>query len=120
MKNELIKNFLTKLLDMFQKQQFPAELGWQIIRRRKGDLPLPSDAWSAGNRWIMLAQGTTVAMGFGQWHRFGRSVKPSSRAFYIFAPLSRTMREDDEPTEPRTVITGFRLIPVFRLEDTVG
>ena len=68
----------------------------------------------------MLANGTSIAMGFGQWHRFGRSVKPGSRAFYIFAPLSRTMREDDEPTEPRTVITGFRLIPVFRLEDTVG
>ena len=120
MKTELIQSALEKLMSMFQSQQFPAEIGWQIVRRRKGDHPLPSDAWSAGNRWIMLANGTSIAMGFGQWHRFGRSVKPGSRAFYIFAPLSRTMREDDEPTEPRTVITGFRLIPVFRLEDTVG
>ena len=120
MKTELIQSALDKLLSMFRDQQFPAEIGWQIIRRRKGDHPLPSDSWSPGNRWIMLANGTSIAMGFGQWHRFGRSVKPGSRAFYIFAPLSRTMREDDEPTEPRTVITGFRLIPVFRLEDTVG
>ena len=120
MKTELIQSALEKLMSMFQNQQFPAEIGWQIIRRRRGDHPLPSDSWSPGNRWIMLAQGTTVAMGFGQWHRFGRSVKPGSRAFYIFAPLSRTIREDDETAEPRTVITGFRLIPVFRLEDTVG
>ena len=120
MKTELIQTALDKLFSMFQSQQFPAELGSQIIRRRKGDHPLPSDAWSAGNRWIMLANGTSIAMGFGQWHRFGRSVKPGSRAFYIFAPLSRTIREDDETAEPRTVITGFRLIPVFRLEDTIG
>ena len=120
MKTELIQSALEKLMLMFKNQQFPAEIGWQVIRRRRGDRPLPSDAWSPGNRWIMLAQGTTVAMGFGQWHRFGRSVKPGSRAFYIFAPLSRTIREKDEAAEPRTVITGFRLIPVFRLEDTVG
>ena len=120
MKTELIQSALEKLMSMFQNQQFPAEIGWQIIRRRRGDRQLPSDSWSSGNRWIMLAQGTTVAMGFGQWHRFGRSVKPGSRAFYIFAPLSRTIREDDETAEPRTVITGFRLIPVFRLEDTIG
>ena len=120
MKTELIQSALEKLMSMFQNQQFPAEIGWQIIRRRRGDRQLPSDSWSSGNRWIMLAQGTTVAMGFGQWHRFGRSVKPGSRAFYIFAPLSRTIREDDEAAESRNVITGFRLIPVFRLEDTIG
>ena len=120
MKQELIGTALQNLMAMFQSQEFLAELGWQIIRRRKGDNPLPSDAWSSGNRWIMLASGTTIAMGFGQWHQFGRSVKPGTRAFYIFAPLSRTIRDEDEDTESHTVITGFRLIPVFRLEDTVG
>ena len=120
MKTGLIQTALDKLFSMFQSQQFPAEIGWQIIRRRKGDHPLPSDAWSAGNRWIMLANGTSIAMGFGQWHRFGRSVKPGSSAFYIFAPLSKKIHGDDETADPRTIITGFRLIPVFRQEDTVG
>ena len=55
MKTELIQSALDKLLSMFRDQQFPAEIGWQIIRRRKGDHPLPSDSWSPGNRWIMLA-----------------------------------------------------------------
>lgn len=120
MKTELIQNSLVKLLAMFRNQQFPAEIGWQIIRRRRGDRQLPSDSWSSGNRWIMLAQGTTIAMGFGQWHQFGRKVKPGSKAFYIFAPLSKKIHGDDETADPRTIITGFRLIPVFRQEDTVG
>ena len=59
-------------------------------------------------------------MGFGQWHQFGRKVKPGSKAFYIFAPLSKKIHGDDETADPRTIITGFRLIPVFRQEDTVG
>ena len=123
MKTELIQNSLEKLLAMFRDQQFPAEIGWQIIRRRKGDTPIPSDSWSAGNRWIMLASGTTIAMGFGQWHnQFGRRVKPGSKAFYIFAPLTRQLKtEEDSGAEAvRPVLTGFRLIPVFRLEDTIG
>ena len=120
MKVDLIRQSLDRLLDMFRGQQFPAEIGWQILRRRRGERLLPCDAWSPGNRWIMFANGTSIAMGFGQWHQFGRNVKPGGKAFYIFAPLSRKIREEDDATEPRTVITGFRLIPVFKLEDTAG
>lgn len=123
MKTELVKNAIDNLIAMFRDQQFPTELGWQLIRRRKGDTPIPSDSWSAGNRWIMLASGTTMAMGFGQWHnQFGRRVKPGSKAFYIFAPLTRQLKtEDDAGCESiRPVLTGFRLIPVFRLQDTDG
>ena len=122
MKNDLIRQSLDRLLDMFRDQKFPAEIGWQIIRRRRGDRRIPSDAWSPGNRWIMLASGTTIAMGFGQWHQWGRSVKPGSKAFYIFAPMSRKISVEPESAEEatKTIISGFRLIPVFRLEDTIG
>lgn len=44
MKNDLIRQSLDRLLDMFRDQQFPAEIGWQIIRRRRGDRRIPSDA----------------------------------------------------------------------------
>ncbi len=81
---------------------------------------MPSDSWSPGNRWIMQASGTADARGFGQWHQVGRRVKPGSKALYIFAPLSRKISDDDETADPRTIITGFRLIPVFRYEDTEG
>ena len=123
MKTELIGNAIKDLLSLFAKQDFPAEIGWQLIRRRAGEHLVPSDSWSAGNRWIMLASGATSAMGFGQWHnQFGRRVKPGSKAFYIFAPLTRQLKtEEDSGDEAiRPVLTGFRLIPVFRLEDTDG
>ena len=120
MKEELIGIALQNLMAMFRSQEFPAEIGWQIIRRRKGDRQLPSDSWSPGNRWIMLASGTTDARGFGQWHQVGRRVKPGSKALYIFAPLSRKILIDEETADLRTIITGFRLIPVFRYEDTAG
>ena len=122
MKNDLIRQSLDRLLDMFRDQQFPAEIGWQIIRRRRGDRRITSDSWSPGNRWIMLACGTTDARGFGQWHQVGRRVKSGSKSLYISAPNTRKISSDDEddPETARTIVTGFRWIPVFRIEDTSG
>ena len=127
MKTELIQSALDKLLSMFRDQQFPAEIGWQLIRRRKGDHPLPSDAWSAGNRLIMLASGTQDARGFSQWRDVGRRVNPGSKALYIAAPISRKFKSEigqvsaeAETDDTAIVIVGFRWIPVFRLEDTTG
>ena len=127
MKTELIQSALDKLLSMFRDQQFPAEIGWQLIRRRKGDHPLPSDSWSAGNRLIMLASGTRDARGFSQWRDVGRRVNPGSKALYIAAPISRKFKSEigqvsaeAETDDTAIVIVGFRWIPVFRLEDTTG
>lgn len=122
MKNVLVKTAIEKLLVLFAKQDFPAEIGWQIIRRRRGDRQIPSDAWSPGNRWIMLAGGTADARGFGQWNQAGRRVKPGSKALYICTPSTRkiTSDEDDDLEAAKTIVAGFRWIPVFRVEDTVG
>ena len=122
MKNELVKTAIQNLLDQFAKQDFPDEIGWQLIRRRSGLYAVPSDAWSPGNRWIMLAGGTTDARGFGQWHQVGRHVKPGSKALYICAPSTRkiTGDDDDGPEAAKVVVAGFRWIPVFRIEDTTG
>jgi hypothetical protein len=122
MKTELVKNAIDNLITMFRNQQFPTEIGWQIIRRQSGLHAVPSDTWSPGNRWIMLACGTTDARGFGQWHQVGRHVKPGSKALYICAPNTRkiTSDDDDDPEVARTIVAGFRWIPVFRIEDTLG
>ena len=122
MKKELVKTAIQNLLDQFAKQDFPDEIGWQLIRRRSGLNAVPSDAWSPGNRWIMLAGGTTDARGFGQWHQAGRRVNPGSKALYICAPSTRkiTGDDDDGPEAAKTVVAGFRWIPVFRIEDTTG
>ena len=122
MRNDLVRTVIHTLLDQFAKQDFPAEVGWQLIRRRSGLHAVPSDSWSPGNRWIMLACGTTDARGFGQWHQAGRRVIPGSKALYICAPNTRKIKsdDDDDPEAARTVVAGFRWIPVFRLSDTTG
>ena len=123
MKMEMIQSTIAKLLGQFARQEFPAEVGWQIIRRRAEDHPLPSDAWSPGNRWLMLAGGTSDARGFAQWHGVGRRVKPGSKALYICAPIIRKRQPnetDEADSETNLRIIGFRWIPVFRLEDTAG
>ena len=122
MRNDLVRRVIHTLLDQFAKQDFPAEVGWQLIRRRSGLHAVPSDSWSPGNRWIMLACGTTDARGFGQWHQAGRRVKPGGKALYICAPNTRkiTSDDDDDPEAARTIVAGFRWIPVFRVEDTTG
>lgn len=123
MKNDLVKTAIQNLLDQFAKQDFPDEIGWQIIRRRTGDHPLPSDAWSPGNRWLMMASGTHDARGFAQWHQAGRRVNSGCHALYISAPLTRKTKSEDntvEENEQKFIITGFRWIPVFRIEDTSG
>ena len=122
MRNDLVRRVIHTLLDQFAKQDFPAEVGWQLIRRRSGLHAVPSDSWSPGNRWIMLACGTTDARGFGQWHQAGRRVIPGSKALYICAPNTRKIKsdDDDDPEAARTIVAGFRWIPVFRLSDTTG
>ena len=122
MKTELVKNSIDNLLTMFRNQQFPTEIGWQIIRRQSGLHAMPSDFWSPGNRWIMLACGTTDARGFGQWNQAGRRVKPGSKALYICAPNTRKIPadDDDDPEAAKTIVAGFHWIPVFRIEDTTG
>ena len=123
MKKELVAKAIQDLLTTFAKQDFPAEIGWQIIRRRSGEHPIPSDSWSAGNRWLMLSSSTMDARGFGQWNQVGRQIKPGSKALFICAPTWRRVNPAEtaaEQDEPHPVITGFRWCPVFRLEDTSG
>jgi antirestriction protein ArdC len=53
----------------------------------------------------------------------GRHVLKGARAIYILGPIARKVRDSDPTTgedAERTVIRGFKAIPVFRLEDTEG
>jgi len=91
------------------------------IRRQAGERP--SDSWSLGNRLLVLMADTEDARGFLQWEQAGRHVVKGARAVYILGPIARKVHGEDpatgEPTE-RTIIRGFKAIPVFRLEDTEG
>src|SRR5439155_2112033 len=72
---------------------------------------------------ICLLAGTTDARGYRQWAHVGRHVDKGAKAIRILAPLSRTITETDAETgeeSKRTLITGFKTIPVFAIESTSG
>lgn len=120
--SQIIDATVHNLLDMFQSGDFPAQLAFSIIRKHEGDI-IPSDSWSFGNIGIMLAHSTQDARGFQQWAAVDRHVIKGRKAFHIFAPLTRKVKETDSITgevSEKIIIFGFRPIPVFRYEDTDG
>src|SRR4030042_7200158 len=56
----------------------------------------------------------------------GRYVKKGSKSFYIIGPVTRriiaekSLESGDIVREDRTVLAGFKAIPVLRFEDTEG
>lgn len=115
--NERVKTATESLMEMFRTQSFPATVAFTIIH---GDsTSKPSSRWSLGNRVLMLISGTRDARGYRQWETVGRQVKKGVKAISIFAPLTKTV-EDIATGKSKTIIFGFRPIPVFRIEDTDG
>ncbi len=74
----------------------------------------------------MYLNDTEDARGFRHWQEVSRYVKKGSRAFYIIAPLTRKITAEkpidsgETVREEKTVLAGFKGIPVFRIEDTDG
>jgi len=121
---------LNRLLEMFRTGDLPAAVVRTVIRAKTG-YERPSDRWSLGNRLLMYLAGTEDARGYRQWEEVGRHVKKGAKAFYILAPVTRKKTVKEREVDPntgeerevereRTVITGFRCVPVFRYEDTEG
>lgn len=121
--DNLYQEAVDRLLEMYQKGEMPEAVSWSIIRRRKGEVAIPSDKWSIGNQMLMYAYGTADARGFKQWNSVNRFVKQGSRAIHILAPCTKkiTVKNPDTGMEEEKIfIAGFRPIPVFRIEDTDG
>ena len=118
---EKIQAAAAKLLQMFEAGDFPEIAKRSILTRAYGNQPCAK--WSIGNFILMLVQGTNDARGFQQWEAVGRSVKKGAHALHIFAPLTYTITEINEKNgkeEKRTIVKGFRAIPVFAFESTEG
>lgn len=107
-----------RILELFQTpEKLPAALANVYL------CPLPPNApsnkWSFANRVLMFLADTIDARGFKQWKDAGRPVKKGAKAFTILAPCTKKITDRDTGEE-RTVVIGFRGIPVFRMEDTEG
>ena len=92
---------------------------------------IPCRRWSLLNRFVAFVSGTSDARGIRQWNDAGRSVKKRARPFYILVPMFRPKTNslenvgdgngtEEGKSEPSKELTGFRLMPVFRVEDTDG
>ena len=107
-KNELIKNAVEKLLQMFESGKFPEAVAMSVIRKREGET-IPSDKWSLGNRLLMRMQGTEDARGYKQWQMIGRQVKKGTKAIYIFSPATKIITEKNAEgeEEKKIIIKAF-------------
>lgn len=91
-------------------------------------IKIPCRNWSFLNQLITFAEGTRDARGIKQWNSAGRKVKKGARAFHIFVPMlypQNTAEQTDKGGEPESgntvkTLTGFKLMPVFAVEDTEG
>jgi len=126
MNAERAREALHRLLGMFESGDLPEAIARTLIRPKDG-AARPCDRWSLGNRLLMLAAGTEDARGYRQWQEVGRPVKKGAKAIYIFAPVTKKVTRKvtdpetgEEREEEKTVVVGFRHVPVFRYEDTDG
>ncbi len=112
--SDRIKEAMEILLKIFKEDKLE-----KVARAvfKGGDIP--ADKWSFLNRVLMYLNNTEDARGFRQWQQVGRYVKKGSKALYILAPLLKKVI-DEESTEEKQILAGFKAIPVFRFEDTEG
>lgn len=108
-----------RIVELFRAGNLPEALAPMFIRR--GEL-CPCRAWSWSNQLLTALAGFDDARGFRQWESVGRYVRKGEKAFHILGPVVVKRREIDDAGEPseRSVVVGFKSIPVFGYEQTDG
>lgn len=86
--------------------------------------------WSLNNRLLAVMQlaqrgedlDKVHLMGFRQWENLDRRVRKGEKAVWILAPMTRKIRDtdDDGSTSDKTIVTGFKAVPVFNISQTDG
>ena len=113
--NEKAKQVIDNLLRMFETGDVPEAISIVVLPR----LDVPASFWSLPNRLILFFSGMSDARGFRQWKRVGRYPRKGSKAIHILCPRHRKVTDEGDEDE-KAVLTGFMLVPVFRIEDTAG
>lgn len=116
-----VKETLNTIVKKFEEGDVPEAVALTCFPL----IDVPMSRWSLLNRLIVFFSGSKDARGFRQWNQIGRYPKKGSKAIYIFAPIivkkGQEQENNSEAQEetPKT-LSGFTLVPVFRLEDTNG
>lgn len=113
--NQNIQNVLNSIVSAFESGDIP-----EAVAVASFPIPdIPSANWSISNRTIQFIFGTSDSRGYRQWLEAGRQVKKGAKALYILAPCIKKQK-DEETEEDKFVLTSFKAVPVFRVEDTDG
>jgi len=113
--NQNIQNVLKSIVSAFESGNLP-----EAVAVASFPIPdTPSTQWSFTNRTIQFISGTADARGYRQWKAVNRHVKKGAKAVYILVPCFRKQK-DKEAEEEQQVLTFFKAMPVFRVEDTEG
>jgi len=116
-KADKVKAAMDTILKIFEQDNL--EVVTRAVFTAPAGYEKPCDKWSFMNRIFMMLNETEDARGYKQWQAVGRNVTKGSHAFSIFGPLMHKVK-DEKTGENKTILTGFKAIPVFRYEDTEG
>lgn len=114
-REEYLQQTVGKLMGMFESQEFPEQLGWAIIQRKKED-DRKCLHYSINNFMLMLCAGTTWVDTFKGWLAYGRVPRRGSRAIRLVQPILVKDRDDEDN---RQKLIGFKHFNTFAYEDTV-
>ena len=114
--NKNIQKVLNSIISAFESGDIPEAVAVASFPPI-GDIP--SAHWSFTNRTIQFISGTVDSRGYRQWLEAGRQVKKGSSAIYILVPCFKKNR-NDETEEEKKVLTFFKAMPVFKVENTDG
>jgi len=113
--NKNIQTVLKSIVSAFESGNVP-----EAVAIASFPIPdIPSAKWSFTNRTIQFLSGTADARGYRQWKSAKRHVKKGAKAVYILVPCF-TKQQDEKTEEEQQVLTFFKTMPVFRVEDTEG
>ena len=112
--NQKIKTVLNTILAAFESGDIP-----EAVAVATFPIPdIPSAQWSFSNRTIQFVSGTVDSRGYRQWLEVGRQVQKGATAIYILVPCFKKLK--DEAEQEKEVLSFFKAMPVFRVEDTEG
>ena len=114
--SQKINTVLNTILEAFESGNIPEAVAVASFPPI-GDIP--STHWSFTNRTIQFLSGTVDARGYRQWNSVSRQVEKGSKAIYILVPCFKK-NKDDKTKEDNKVLTFFKAMPVFKVEDTEG
>ena len=113
--NDKVKKVLATILEKFESGDIP-----EAVAMASFPIPdLPSTKWSFFNRTLMFLSGTCDARGYNQWRSAKRHVNKGSKAIHILVPCFKK-KTDEETKQEKEVLSFFKAMPVFRVEDTNG